>query len=189
MSTIEPQQVHSASEPLLRFGLRQLLTMVALLSALCALLVKAPGYWPGVIAMGALLVGAHIFGNVVGTRLRNTSPKRETHDPTQAISASQPKARWQESMPETTPLALHAAVVRWGRVVSGVGVLAGVLLGGWALSMALGSEVTWPGLGLGAVSCGVLGGWIAFMAYSFGSISRHAWMHAKQTDHTSQRKL
>lgn len=188
MSAESQKPAQPASEPLLRFGLRQMLTMTALLSILCAVLVKTDGYWPGVIVMGALLVFAHVFGTVVGNRLRETSPKT-TADDKQRPSFLDAQGEVVSTGVETTPLAFRDHVVRWKTIVTCAGGLMGLALGAWGLWVALGSEVTWPGLALGAVSCGVIGAWVAFMAYSFGSITRHAWRHANEGHKASQRKL
>ncbi|MEQ8211260.1 MAG: hypothetical protein RH917_15645 [Lacipirellulaceae bacterium] len=188
MKVSQSQPDESSPEPLLRFGLRQMLTVMAILSVLLALLVKTDGYWPGVIGMGALLIFAHVFGTVVGNRLSSTSRTPSVED-SQRPSFRDSQGQIVSSEVETTPLAYRDHVVRWKYIVTGIGGAVGTLLGAWGLATALGDEVTWPGLALGAVSCGVFGAWLAFMAYSFGSITRHAWRHANEGHKASQRKL
>ena len=58
---------------LFRFGLRQLFAAVTLSTLLAALMATLPGAWPWVIGGVVAMVGAHVFGTLIGTRLRDTS--------------------------------------------------------------------------------------------------------------------
>jgi hypothetical protein len=62
---------------LFRFTLRQLFLLVTLVSLVCGALALVGGTWSVVIGIGALLVGAHVLGNYIGTRLRDETPESE----------------------------------------------------------------------------------------------------------------
>lgn len=170
---------------LFRFGLRRLLGFVSAVVVLAALLARLDGAWPLVIAGGVALVSAHVFGGFVGTRLRDSQPilrRSAPHDaPNRRLSgAPGPSAEWPSfTLPETTPLADRPAA-RLNRLPLATGMAAGLLAGGGALYV-IDEHITWFGLTLGAVSCGVTGSWVALLASSFFSISRHAWRHATRS--------
>lgn len=173
---------------LLRFGLRQLLAWGALLALLCGSLKLAAGAWPLVIGALALLVGAHVLGTLVGTRLRDTSSDVQRWraarlgQPDAPVVGSLPLESVQPWLPPVTPLAqLPAPSALPVRSLVG-GWLGGATLGAAAIAGTLGGEVTWAGLAMGAVSCGILGAWLAFLASNFATIARHAWRHAHAAD-------
>lgn len=173
---------------LFRFGLRQMLCFVALLSGLCTLLVITGGPWSLAIAGGALLVAAHVLGNLIGTRLRDSSAdivRLRANDP--SFDSDFPQTITQRcefgrlKLPPGTPLADYGPVVGprllWF-VVAGAAV--GATAGGAAIARMIGLQAGWAGWTVGTISCAVLGTWLAFLASSFGSIARHAWRHASE---------
>lgn len=170
---------------LLRFRLRQLFLFVTLLSVLFASLVLTDGPWPLVIIVVTVLVAAHVFGTLVGTRLRDTSDEvRQWRASQPGAEDDAPKAEREISeatkrtLPPTTPLANHGRVSNWLIWFVVGGALLGMIIGGAILAITVGGRIGWPGLAVGTISCGVLGTWIAFLASSFGTIARHAWQHA-----------
>jgi len=177
---------HSDREPhLFRFGLRQLFSLVSAAAVLCTLLAVTSGPWPWIIAFFAALVMAHVAGNFLGTRLRDTSEEvkhwKSVHSatgPDDPASTPEP-VRWAElGLPAQTPLAWHAPAPRrlcW--VI--IGVAAASATGGTvALVLLAGEHGSLPALAVGAVSCGVIGAWASLLASSFWAIARHAWRHA-----------
>jgi len=173
---------------LLRFRLRQLLGFVAGLSLLMALLVRTEGPWPLVIGGLTLLVGAHVFGTMVGTRLRDTSrdvaewraATLGLDDAPRAEVPPSPAARSQ--LPATTPLADHGRVGRWLFWYLLGGAILGSAVGGALLGFTIGPRIGWAGWAVGTISCAVLGIWAAFLGSSMSSIARHAWRHAQGDD-------
>ena len=176
---------------LLRFGLRQMFFVVTLLSILCALLTALGGAWPLVMGVGALLIAAHVLGNLIGTRLRDTSAEVlhwRASDP--RADADHPQVHTESveiaelNLPPSTPLANRGRVAgRWWIWFVGAGTLLGALIGGSVISWTLGPQSGWAGWVVGTISCAVLGTWVAFLASSFGSIARHAWQHASSEGH------
>src|SRR5262245_44069138 len=66
--------VRSLREPhLFRFGLKHLFLLASACTVFCALVTTTGGPWPWVIAFFSALIVAHVAGNSLGTRLRDTS--------------------------------------------------------------------------------------------------------------------
>jgi hypothetical protein len=175
----------SAAEPhLLRFGIRQLLLFVAGAAALLMLMLRTEGAWPLVIGTSVALVAAHVVGTLLGTRLRNSSvdvrtwrsQKYGVNDTPRTGPANQDLK--QLHLPPASSLARQPVASRRGAWSLAIGGAVGLLLGTTVLMLVPGGDITWPGLAVGAVSCGVLGGWLTFLASSFWLIARHAWREA-----------
>jgi len=181
--------MQTSREPqLLRFRLRQMFFVVTVLSVLCALLVVTTGAWPLVIGFGSLLVAAHVGGNLIGTRLRDSSQEmRNQQAPALGNEADLPAivsetVEFSElDLPDTTPLANFGPIGgrAFGLVLAGT--LLGAALGGSLIALTIGTRITWPGFIVGTISCSVLGAWAAFLASSFGTIAHHAWRHANES--------
>lgn len=185
MSDSSLPEVASVREPqLLRFRLRQMFLGVTLLSLLCALLVTTEGPWPLVIGVGTLLVGAHVVGNLIGTRLRDTSQQvRDWRSLQPGFVADDPLVTDPTDMdrlllPPETPLAEFGESKRWIVWTAGAGAIVGAILGGTLLAVTIGWRIGWGGWTVGTISSAVLGTWAAFLASSFGSIARHTVRHA-----------
>jgi hypothetical protein len=169
---------------LLKFRLRQMFLVVTLLTILCALVAVTNGPWPWVISLSALMIAAHVLGNLIGTRLRDTSDE---------------VVRWRSADPKQAPDHPHIArdgdlcsvalppetnLANFGRLVAGMrwyllgGLIAGLLLAGGVLALSTGNRIGWAGWFVAAISGGVLGVWTAFMAVSFATITRDAWRQA-----------
>lgn len=181
-SSAPPREPH-----LFRFGLRQLLFFFTLAGVFCALMVKTDGPWPLVIGVTTLLIGAHLFAALVGNRLRDTSQDvikwkaaSSGVDDDAPRAESEPSEAAKASLPPTTPLADHGRVSHWLLWILIGGAIAGMILGGAILALTIGERIGWAGWLVGTVSCSVLGGWVAFLASSFGSIAKHAWRHASE---------
>ena len=159
---------------------------VALLSVLCTLLVRTDGPIPLIIIVATLLIAAHVFGTLVGNRLRDTSADvrrwREAH-PKLDDDAPRAEAELSEAskavLPPTTPLANHGRVSNWLVWFIVGGAVLSMILGGTLLWLTIGERIGWAGWIVGTISCGVLGTWTAFLASSFSTIARHAWRHAR----------
>lgn len=177
----------SPREPhLLRFRLRQLFFVVTLACGLCALVAATDGPWPWVISLVSLLVAGHILGNLIGTRLRDTSEEvvrwsaSDSHVSSGTLPTAPPGSRESWALPPETNLA------HFGRVAAGLrwyllgGLAGGWILGGTLLAAAVGHRIGWIGWLVGSFSGGVFGIWIAFMGVSFTTIARDALRQANE---------
>ncbi len=172
---------------LLRFRLRQMFFMVTLVSVLCALLVGTEGPWPWLISLAALLVAAHVLGNLLGTRLRDTSREvvawRALQPgllPDLPVATGQPIELAKLNLPPGTPLASRERVARGTAWFVAGGLALGLIAGCTTIALTIGPRIEWAGWVVGTISCGVLGAWAAFSASTFSSIARHAWRHANE---------
>jgi hypothetical protein len=172
---------------LARFGLRQLFFFFSAATVLSAALAQVGGVWPIVIGCAVALVVAHVFGTFLGTRLRDTSAEVQhwkcrpgSPDRDEPVALPQPVRFDEIHLPATTPLASYEQLHRWCHVCIAAGSAIGFMLGGIGIYIAGGDEVTWFGLAMGAVSCGVIGAWAALLGTNFWTISRHAFRQASK---------
>jgi hypothetical protein len=174
---------------LLKFRLRQLFLWVTVLSVLFALIAATDGPWPWVIVIVALMVAAHVFGNLIGTRLRDTSQevvRWRNSDPRQ--TADHPQMTPQPCDISALPMPPETNLRNFGRMIRGMrwfllaGLLVGLAFGGAVLWLTIGQRIGWAGWIVGTISGAVMGTWIAFLAVSFTTISRDALrqMHGRE---------
>ena len=116
--------------------------------------------WLAVVVLAASLA-AHVAGNALGTRLRETADQRLERLP--GRPASLPKL-------EPTPLERRTSLGRVVPVSVGIGSLCGGLAGSYALFVAARASVA--GALLGGVSSAVIGGLGGFLVASFVEILR-----------------
>jgi hypothetical protein len=171
----------------MRFGLRQLFVFVSLATLLIAAMATLGGVWPWVIGSLAALVAAHVFGTFLGTRLRDTSAevtqwkaRPGSPDRDEPVALPQPVSVADLNLPATTSLASYEKIGRWRNWLVAAGTVLGFATGGVGIHRALGEDVTWPGLALGAVSCGVIGAWAALLGVNFYTIARHVIREANR---------
>lgn len=174
------------NEPhLLKFRLWQLLLWTALASVFCALVVTASGPWPLIIVVSSLAVAAHVLGNLIGTRLRDTShqvqqwraadPRQPADDP---LMTPKPYDMRELSLPAKTNLAGFSHLVRGMKWYLLGGLLIGAAIGASILFATIGSRITVAGWTVAMISSGVLGIWLAFLVVSFTTIARDALRQA-----------
>jgi hypothetical protein len=183
-----PLPAGCAREPhLFRFGLKQMFYMLSLAGVLCGLLVGTGDSWPLIIGLAVLLVGAHVLGNWLGTRLRDTSAEvlqwraeQSGLGPDDPVAIGQPVELANLDLPPSTPLGSRQKVARWTVWFVTAGTIGGLIAGGTIIALTIGPRIEWAGWAVGTISCGVLSAWAAFLASTFSSIARHAWRHANQ---------
>jgi len=160
------------------------MAFVAFCSVLLTLMTVTDGPGPMVIGVATLLVAAHVIGNLIGTRLRDTSQDVSRWRVEQVGSEDLPRVpdlqetRVQLELRTDTPLAAFGRTTRWVIWLVVAGSTCGALLGSITLALTLGTGIGWAGWTVGTISCAVLGAWAAFLASSFSAIARHAWRHA-----------
>lgn len=180
------------AEPhLFRFGLRQFFTFVTALAGMCGAVALTEGVWPYLIVGVSALFAAHVLGNLLGTRLRNSSLDVQRWNGALGIDAP-PASRPTGPLPAVdappTPLASRTADSTGKVLISSlVGASLGAFVGAIGVSAVGGEGVTWSGVAVVALSISVLGGWIGFLASGFFINGRRAWNHA--TDHDARTRL
>lgn len=168
---------------LLKFGLRQMFGGVTVVGLICGLMAITEGPWPWVVLISAVLVAGHIFGNFIGTRLRNTSedvvrwrrsdPRTDSDDPYTTPLADA------VNLPVAEPnLANFGCLVRGHRWYLLGGASAGTVAAGTLLNLTIGYRISWAGWAVGTLSGTIMGFWAAFLAVSFTTIARDALRQA-----------
>ena len=178
---------------LFRFGLRQFFAFTTAIGVLCAALSAANGPWQAVIVGAAVLIAGHVLGNFLGTRLRDDSQASAEFSAESGLDGPLERAAGRTprdaaaTIPEATSLAGHqGASLRRSQWAAAIGLTLGSCVGG-AGALALGGQaVTWAGVAVAAVSCGVLSAWCAMLVAGFLAIGRRAWKEA--TDRESARR-
>jgi hypothetical protein len=173
--------------PLFRFGLRQLLVFVAMLSTLLAVLVASHGLAAVVILFAATIVAMHVFATALGTRLqarterdqiRQQSARADTNSLSQRASDHFAKLQLIRSAPRSPWHGRGCTYLPWlPRLVIGA-MIAGGLGGGILLSGTIGHRTSLEGIIVGAASFAILGGWISFLGGNFYGVFRHGFRDA-----------
>ncbi len=181
-----PPAVPTHEPNLMRFGLRQLFFFVSLVAALCAAMLTIGEASRMMLGSFVALVAAHLFGTFLGTRLRDSSAEVQqwkarpgTSDRDDPVALPQPVQVAELRLPAPT-LASFEKIGRWRHWCVGAGTAMGFVFGGACISRAAGDDVTWPGLALGALSCGVIGAWVALLGVNFYAIARHTLRQASR---------
>jgi uncharacterized protein YcfJ len=155
-----------------------LLLWVTLLCVLLGLVVSVPLGLAVVIVCVAVLIGAHVVGNALGTRLRDQAATR----PRETTAASPPSIdsliRPVAAALPVTSLRNKQRLSRTTPVVATVAAVAGAIVGGILLAWFNSPRGTLAGLVVGGLSCGFLGGFVGFLAGSFLEIFGPAWTEA-----------
>lgn len=174
---------------LLRFGLRKWFAFISAAVIFCGLMARLDVIWGLLLGSIVALLAAHVLGTFLGTRLRDTSAdvvrwksRANSVDADRPVVTGQPVALESVQLPEATTLAeqnTRSTRSHWALAAGGA---LGAMVGGAALSRFGGPEISWPGIVLGAVSCGVIGAWAVLLTSNFYAIAREAWRHASQHD-------
>lgn len=174
---------------LLHFGLRQWFYFISGIVILCGLFARLEVAGAIVLASIVALVAAHVLGTFLGTRLRDTSEevvrwkgRPGSADADNPVALPQPVKLANLRLPAATSLAGRTVSSRRNNWALAVGAAGGFACGAWAISELAGPSVTWPGLALGAVSCGVMGAWGVLLIASFWAIARQALRNASRDE-------
>ncbi len=158
-----------------RFTLR---TMLALVTALCCLfaVMSAVGLlWSAMLALFLSLIAAHVFGNSVGTRLRDHT----SHQLAERKVAGQRAVPVALNLNVAAPrqLTQRTKLKRITALMTICGAFVGAQFGGVALA-AVHPQSSVAAVVLGVCSSAVLGGFAGFLASSFLSVIRQALAEA-----------
>jgi hypothetical protein len=191
--------------PILRFSLRQMFWLVTLVCLLVAAVVSAPG--PGItslaVLLAALVVGLHVAGTALGTRLREHADRQRAWETEVApVTAGEVAGKARHPASEhcthrSAAAAAHAAArlpfrrrglaMPWLPLCVGIGVVVGLCMGAMLLvAGTVGNRASAIGVVVGAISTAVLGGWFAFLGASFWAILRQGWRDAVSEHHDDE---
>jgi hypothetical protein len=145
-----------------QFCLRTLMLSVTLCGVLFALMSALGGLWSIMIVLFLSLVVAHIFGNALGTQLRDANQRQpRPADRAEPYDAASPP------VPTAQRLREHTGISRKLLVFAALCALVGGTLGGCGLVFMLGEQASVAAIGLGIASSAVLGGFFGFLLSSF----------------------
>jgi hypothetical protein len=173
-----PPGTPAASEPdaALRppqFTLRTLLVTMTAVAILMGVMTAVGSFWSLGLLLLLALVGAHVIGNAVGTRLRDRAPRRGSADDLPSEYRAAPPREIIAPQRLTQPARLH-----WINLVMAVlGAGMGSYFGGAALASGY-PDAPLSAVVLGYVSSAVLGGFAGFATSSFVSVMRQALSEA-----------
>jgi len=163
----------STSSNLSQFNLRTLLGGVALLGVVFAI-VRAGGWGVSLAVVSVTaLIGAHVIGNALGTRLRDEVSPQLNQTPVVAPRVAE------LGRPEVEPrLHQRTPLGRIIRVTSGGAAILGAIFGGMALAVWTSTGPT--GWLVGTISSAALGGFFGFLLASFLDMTIRAWWQATE---------
>jgi hypothetical protein len=179
-------QPEAPREPnLFRFGLRQFFGFVSGLALLLGMMAMIGGGWAVALGFGAAMVAAHVIATTLGTRLRNSSREIERFTIAKLGGSPEvPPPRGPLTAAElaaltATPLARReqSPLRTWAALA--IGALSGASLGAAIIPLITGPTANAAEIGLGTVSCAVIGAWGALGAAHFYSVARRTWRDAK----------
>jgi hypothetical protein len=194
----EPSRAAKPETPLepspFRFGLRQFFAVVSGLVLLLGVMAMIGGGWAVGLGFGAALVAAHVIATSLGTRLRNSSREIERFTVAKlgGNGPEVPPPRGPLTADElaaltATPLARHehSPLRTWAALA--VGALAGGSLGAGIIPLIAGPTANAAEIGLGTVSCAVIGAWLTLGAWHFYSVVQRTWRDANRPTEAGQR--
>jgi len=160
-----PLSTNAGPRSRFRFGLRSLLLLVGLLCVALAAIKVVSWLSLGMGLLIILCIAAHVFGNSLGTKLREQS--RQTEGDGGPDATHRPSDRATVAFAPTTGLSERRPLGVIVVVVVGLGMLGGAVLGYWLLGMALEERANWANMTLGTAAFVVLGGFSGFAICTF----------------------
>jgi hypothetical protein len=161
-----------------QFSLRTLLLLVTACAILFALVNVLPPMAIAGLAFLLLSIFAHVAGNAIGTRLREIGGRPKD---LRLGGPDEPLAVGEVDRPRGAPPTelSRRQSLGWPVVaVTSAGILAGAIGGGVWTAWLAGSRITALGISVGCVACAVLGGFAAFLAFSFAQVGLGALRQA-----------
>jgi hypothetical protein len=175
---MNPHSPHTGTPlPPFRFSVRTLLFFVSGCGICMGLCRWLPTEYLGFLLFALLMVGAHIAGNAIGTRLRDgpePTSKRNTSSPVRVAVEAEHFAR-------PTNLRERASL-GWVIPISSVlGALLGMSSGWYAMHVTYGQHLEWAAIVVAVIAFGILG---AFGTFMIGTFTHVIW----QAIHDSHRE-
>lgn len=150
---------------------------MTVLSAALALFVAIGPAWTAAILLFSSLIGLHVIGNALGTRLRQQRSQGTTAASVEEVDRTQEPLATLTIVPAKR-LQERTGLRRPWLVAAAVSAMASGALGGIVIAALVGKSLTIPGLALGIGSTAVLGGFFGFMACSLWTVARTALREA-----------
>jgi hypothetical protein len=163
-----------------QFGLRTLLLAITALSVVFAVFAAVGPMWSAMLALAFSLIGLHVVGNALGTRLREEAPHRINLE-TPVDAEPLPPLQLAGEIPAARRLQEHASIDFRCWIAAAFGAVLGASLGGICVAWMVGQRLTLSGLLVGIASSAVLGGLFCFMASSLFLVARTAWREALES--------
>jgi hypothetical protein len=159
-----------------QFSIRTLLLGVTLLSLLLGASRVLPASWIVLLLLLSSVIGAHLFGNYLGTRLRDgvAPAKRPPRSPLQT-----PPLQPTHFAPHTS-LRKKGGRSWWLPLVALLGMFVGMGSGWYTMYQEYGANLKWPAVVVTLCACGSLGGSGAFLIAGFLATLVQAWREAIQ---------
>ena len=175
----EPINGDSLGAPKLpQFRLSTLMWLTTLIGG-CLALVTYIGAWAAmVVGLFALMIIAHVAGNAIGMKLRQSGDSLTRQEPLPGFDANLPKRPIAESFAPTTQLRERKSLGLPVIIATGVGFLLGAALAIGLLPAMLDPKPAWEALIAAAIACGVLGSLATFAGFSFIQVATHALWQA-----------
>lgn len=146
-----------------QFSLRALLSAVAAVSLLFAVMHAVGMIWATALAVLLLLVACHVAGNAIGTRLRDGATQASDNDPERPLAApaSRPAESSQGRLSQKHPIC-------WMSLLSGgLGAVFGGLAGGGLVAALYWDRITIAAVTVSGLASAVLGALAGFLAACF----------------------
>lgn len=161
-----------------QFSLRTLLLLVTAFAILFALVNVLPPMVIAGLVFLLLSIFAHVAGNAIGTRLREIGSRpgeRRLGGTEEALAVGE--NRTPRCAPRTE-LSRRKSLGWPILVVTSTGALAGAIGGAIWTAWLTGNHITALAVSIGGIACGVLGGFAAFLAFSFAQVGLGALRQA-----------
>lgn len=169
-----------------QFGLRSLFLAIALLGVLFALMTAIGATASAALLLILAMVGLHVAGNRLGTLLRDGADDRCSENSCAESLVDAPPIPVPQNQP-LPRLCQHTRLSWLNRILIALGIVAGATCGYEVLLNW--TTAALPGLVVGSVSSGVLGGSFGFLLASFLEIALCAWWQASSDINSNDRAV
>ena len=133
----------------------------------------------GLAVLLLFVVMAHVLGNALGTQLRQSSQHARPLELDDNVP-NPGSAKDENVFAPATRLSHHTQLGLGTKICTGIGAVIGAIVGGGVLWWSMKGDASIPAMGLGVVSCAVLGGFAGFGMSSLLGVLGGAVVQAHQ---------
>lgn len=159
-----------------RFSLAALFVVVGVLGVLFATFSYVGSYATLLLILFTLTVGAHVAGNAIGTKLRDSARHSSITDDEEQSHRGPIHIATTDFAP-ASQLHYRSALGKPIFLTTVTGATMGAIVGGYGLATLM-EHPTWPTIAIGAIASAVLGGIWTFAASSFLQVATSAMKQA-----------